>query len=372
MDANGRTSDSPAARAARAWRTSLPIERRHATNWRGCWIFAVNATIYCALFGGVFLAPTWWLNLVCLLALPMAIGAMFVIGHDAAHLTLVRSYQLNHVLGRWAFLPAYHPFASWTHAHNVLHHGGTCLQQKQPDFPPLSKREYDALPAWRRWRYRLYRTPLGVGICYLFDFFGRFLLFPSPTNRTQRRITFEFDRIFVFAFLGLQLGIAYWLTAYTPEPLSPRWAHALIGVFAPWVIWIYFMGVVTFVQHTHPRTAWYDDEKEWSFYHVQLLSTTHMVLPKPIARMLHNIMDHPAHHIDPTIPLYELPASQRLLEQQTPEHSIVERLTVGEYLRICRICKLYDFREHRWLDFHGRPTSESAIPNSEMQFLATN
>jgi omega-6 fatty acid desaturase (delta-12 desaturase) len=355
-------AESPAARAAREWRTNLPIERRRATNRHGLTVFLVSASAYLALLCGVFLAPTWWWNFLCLLALPMAIGAMFVIGHDAAHLTLVRSYRLNHILGRLAFLPAYHPFSSWTHAHNVLHHGGTCLKQKQPDFPPLSKPEYDALPAWHRCLYRLYRTPYGVGLCYVFDFFGRFLLFPRRENRPQRRLAFQVDRLLVLAYFGLQLLAANWLTAHTPDPVVPRAAHAIIGVLAPWVLWIYFMGVVTFVQHTHPRTAWYDDENEWSFYHVQLLSTTHMVLPTPIARMLHNIMDHPAHHIDPTIPLYELPASQMLLEEQAPEHSIVERLTVREYLRICRTCKLYDFRAHRWLDFHGRPTSGSTVP----------
>jgi omega-6 fatty acid desaturase (delta-12 desaturase) len=124
---------------------------------------------------------------------------------------------------------------------------------------------------------------------------------------------------------------------------------------------MYFMGVTTFVQHTHPRAAWYDDEDEWQFYHVQLRSSTHMVLPGPLAAVLHNIMDHPAHHIDPTIPLYELPESQSLLEREAPEDSIVVPLTWREYLRICRSCKLYDYRRHCWLDFDGRPTTEMGL-----------
>jgi omega-6 fatty acid desaturase (delta-12 desaturase) len=120
-------------------------------------------------------------------------------------------------------------------------------------------------------------------------------------------------------------------------------------------------GAASFVQHTHPRTAWYDREDEWSFYHVQLRSSTHAVLPWPLGPMLHNIMDHPAHHIDPTIPLYELPASQKLLEERAPEHSVVVPLTVREYLRICRVCKLYDYRRHCWLDFDGNPTTAEGL-----------
>ena len=358
MSTSNRNSESAAATAARAWRTSLPREHRRVTNLRGTWVFLLSGSIYLALFIGIFLAPTWWLCLACLAVMPMAIGAMFVIGHDAAHFALVRSFRLNRILGRLAFLPAYHPFTAWRYVHNVLHHGGTCLKQKQPDFPPLSKHEYDAFPRWRRAVYRLYRTPPGIGLCYLFDFFGRFMFMPNRRNLSPERWAFEADRLLVIAFLVLQIVVGYLLTAYTVDLFVPGLVYAIGGVIVPWLIWIYFMGVVTFVQHTHPRTVWYDDEKEWTFYHVQLTSTTHMVLPRPLGRMLHNIMDHPAHHIDPTIPLYELPASQELLEEQAPEHSIVVPLTLGEFLRICRLCKLYDYRQHRWLDFAGQPTTE--------------
>jgi omega-6 fatty acid desaturase (delta-12 desaturase) len=72
-------------------------------------------------------------------------------------------------------------------------------------------------------------------------------------------------------------------------------------------------------------------------------------------------MDHAAHHIDPTIPLYELPPSQKLLEEFAPAYSIVERLTIRKYLLICRTCKLYDYRLHCWLDFDGNRTTQPMI-----------
>src|SRR5258708_768090 len=103
-------TERSAAEAARAWRANLPRDRRRASDLRGGVIFAFNIVIYALLFVGVFLAPTWWLCLACFAVLPFSIGAMFVIGHDAAHFTLVRSYWLNRVLGRLALLPAYHPY----------------------------------------------------------------------------------------------------------------------------------------------------------------------------------------------------------------------------------------------------------------------
>ena len=97
-------------------------------------------------------------------------------------------------------------------------------------------------------------------------------------------------------------------------------------------------------------------------YHVQLKSTTHVVFPGPIGRLLHNIMEHAAHHLDPAIPLYELPRSQRLLEQECAEHAVVIPWTLSDYFRTCAACKLYDFRRHCWTDFAGVATTPTGLP----------
>src|SRR5271166_5916802 len=141
------------------------------------------------------------------------------------------------------------------------------------------------------------------------------------------------------------------------EGVIPPDLYAVVGVVLPWLLWIWFMGFVSFIQHTHPRLAWYDRLDEWSFYHVQLKSTAHVVFPWPIGSVLHNIMEHAAHHLDPAIPLYELPRGQRLLEQKCPEHAVVIPWTPMDYFRTCAACKLYDFRRHCWTDFNGMQTT---------------
>lgn len=345
--------------AARAWRKDLPQQHRNTDDLRAVMIFARSALAYTLLFAGIFLLPAWWARLACMAAMPVVIGALFVIGHDAAHGALARSEGLNRLLARLALLPAYHPYTSWRYAHNVLHHGGTCLKQKQPDFPPMSQNEFKDSPRWRQRLERVYRSAAGVGVCYALEFYARYLLFPANDKRSHKTAAFHLDRLLVLGFLIMQLAAGYSLATLNPSLNIVPSLYAGIVVL-PWMAWMYFMGVVTFVQHTHPRTVWYDDPDEWSFYHVQLCSSTHMVLPSVIDYLLHNITHHPAHHIDPTIPLYELPASQRLLEEAAPEHSVVIPFTLAEYLRICRACKLYDYRRHCWLDFDGRPTSEPA------------
>jgi acyl-lipid omega-6 desaturase (Delta-12 desaturase) len=358
-----RNVDAPSAdEAARQWRTSLPAELRRRCLRRGGVLLSLAAVGYVAAMVGAVCLPTFFWRTFSLSLAPLMIGALFVIGHDAAHNSFTPYGWLNRLLGRLVLLPAWHPYTSWVFAHNILHHGGTNLRGKHPDFVPLTKEEYDRLPRWRRLLEKLYRSPVGSGPCYLFGFYLGYILFPTKERRPPRRRQFEWDRLLVLGFFALQILGMYLLACRTTGLFLPPLAYAFFDVILPWMVWLQFMGFVTFIQHTHPQLAWYDDPKEWSFYHVQLKSSTHVVFPFPIERLLNNIMDHAAHHIDPAIPLYHLPQSQRLLEQSCEEHAAVIRWSLLQHWELCRICKLYDFVRHCWTDFEGNATSETGLP----------
>lgn len=352
-----------AAEDARRWRAALPREWRRSSTLHGASLAVVTIALYVGLFLGYFLLPWWPLRVGCLMLTPLVIGSLFVIGHDAAHNSLTPVGWLNRVLGRLVFLPAWHPYTSWTHSHNTLHHGWTCFKGRHPDFPPYTKAEFDRLPLWRRLLERVYRSPLGIGLYYTLDFWVKHLLFPRGERRSPFTVSFHLDRLLVLAFFVAQCAVAWWLSVRLHGETWRAVGHATAGVFVPFGMWIWFMGFVSFIQHTHPLCAWYDDEAEWTFYHVQLKSTTHIVFPWPIEPLLNNIMDHAAHHLDPTIPLYHLPQSQRLLEETAPAHAVVIHWTPWEYLRTCAACKLYDFDRHCWTDFDGNPTSPLNLPS---------
>lgn len=350
------------ADAARAWQASLPRRSRRSSNVRGGLIFGLSAAVYALLFAAAFLAPVPFLRIAAVAVMPVVIGALFVIGHDAGHGSLMRTGCLNRLLGRLAMLPAWHPFTSWSYAHNSMHHGWTNFKGREPAFPPFTLEEFRRLPLWRRLLERLYRTPPGIGFYYTVDFYFKHLVFPRAEHRSPYRVAFQLDRLLVAPFFAGQLALGWVLAGTTPDRVLPEWGTVAHAVLLPWLLWIWFMGFVSFIQHTHPLMAWYDREDEWSFYHVQLRSTAHVVFLWPVERLLHNIMDHPAHHIDPTIPLYELPRSQKLLEEACPEYAVVIPWTPLEYLRTCSACKLYDFRRHCWTDFNGVPTSPQGLP----------
>jgi acyl-lipid omega-6 desaturase (Delta-12 desaturase) len=80
-------------------------------------------------------------------------------------------------------------------------------------------------------------------------------------------------------------------------------------------------------------------------------------MPRWFASLTHDVMDHPVHHLHPRIPCYRLRAAQAKFNELLGEHAIVEKYTLRSFLRALRTCKLYDFENHRWLDFDGKPTT---------------
>jgi omega-6 fatty acid desaturase (delta-12 desaturase) len=67
-------------------------------------------------------------------------------------------------------------------------------------------------------------------------------------------------------------------------------------------------------------------------------------------------MEHTAHHVDMSIPLYKLKQAQSILEAALPGRIIVQRFSWRWYAQTARRCKLYDLTAKRWTDFQGRPT----------------
>jgi omega-6 fatty acid desaturase (delta-12 desaturase) len=135
---------------------------------------------------------------------------------------------------------------------------------------------------------------------------------------------------------------------------------ALIGFgFAiPFMFWNCSMGFVVYQHHTHPEVPWFGDRERWTFFAGQVGCVVHVELPRPIELFLHNILDHTAHHVDPKIPLYNLPDAQKRLEAAYPEQIKIVPWTFGSYFHTLRTCRLYDYENHRWLDYDGTPTSE--------------
>jgi omega-6 fatty acid desaturase (delta-12 desaturase) len=118
------------------------------------------------------------------------------------------------------------------------------------------------------------------------------------------------------------------------------------------------------VQHTHPEVAWFDKRDEWQKRLGFITTTINVVVPKSLGNILHDILEHGAHHVNTGVPLYRLRAAQTALKNAVPQLARVYVLNWKRYWATVRTCKLYDYANHQWLDFKGRVTAAPLFPDT--------
>lgn len=284
-----------------------------------------------------------------------------MVGHDACHGSLTPRPLLNRILGRLAFVHTLHPYTSWKHSHNGLHHGWTNVRGKDIVFVPFSKGEYDRLPRWRRWAERRFRSPFGLPAFYFFTIWLPYEVFPRADRapRGNDRVRFQLDRLFVLAYLTILIAVLWNAAEITGQSVS---AMLALGLLLPQLVFQSAMSFVSYVHHTHTRAPWYRSDQDYVYFNSQVRSTVHSEFPAPIEFVLHRILDHTAHHSDPRVPLYNLHSTQAALERMYPLEVIHEPWSLRKFLRTMRTCRLYDYENLRWLDWDGTPLTAPSVP----------
>ncbi len=336
----------------------IPAASRNASVSRGLLLFLISTFGYVATFAGTLAVSSLIAKVILSGANGIFISLLFVIGHDACHGSLTPSPRLNRVLGRLAFLPSLHLYSSWEYTHNTLHHTYTNVRTRDIVYVPFTLEEFKALPRWRQLLEKIYRSPLGLGLgfLYLFEIYFPHELFPTAARRARNKPAwiFQADRALVTVYFLSILAVIF---LGSPHGGAELLLSLLLAFVVPYSIWTYLMGFVTFQHHTHPNVRWFADESDWNFFKGQVASTIHVEFPWIIDVILHNIMQHTAHHVDPRIPLYNLRESQRSLEDRYSAEIIHYRWSLKQFFETMRTCHLYDYQNHRWLDFRGNPTT---------------
>ena len=313
----------------------------------------------------VALAP-WWAKVPLAAVNGFIIGIFFIVGHDACHGTLLPRRWMNRIAGRFCLLPALHPYTAWVHNHNGLHHGFTNIKEKDPGVPPLSPAEYRALAGWQRWLYRLGRKWYGLGVLYFVEMWLKWEVLPSPARAPRNPRAYRLDRLLVLAFglvwIGAMAAAGWWQGG----PIGAV-ALVVIGFVIPQAVWNWLIAFLILQQHTHPRVPWYSEQDlpSPSYYEAQVKATPHVHFPAPFRFLMRHVMEHTAHHADPGIPLYRLTEAQKELEQTYRRDMVRVLWTRASFLRTLRVCRLYDYAEHRWVDYDGTPMTERLLPEKE-------
>ena len=340
----------------------LRIDERHRQRGLGPGLASLGGAtaFWMVTLAAVILAP-WWAKVPLGLLNGLAIGVLFIVGHDACHGALFPYRRLNRLSGRFCLLPALHPYCAWVHNHNGLHHGFTNIKEKDPGFPPLSFAEYHALPAWRRWLYRNSRTWYGMGLLYFMDMWVKWEFWPTRARAPRNRRAFFRDRLYVVLFAALWIGLLIAAAEWLDDSAV---GLVLVAFVLPQMAWNWLTGFIIYQQHTHPRVPWYSelDRPSPSFFEAQVQATPHLIFPAPFRFILRNLMEHTAHHADPAVPHYQLEDAQKSVERAYRHDMIRVMWTPAGFREMLRVCRLYDYESHRWIDYDGTPLSEPLLP----------
>jgi acyl-lipid omega-6 desaturase (Delta-12 desaturase) len=316
-------------------------------------VFILDVTLFVASTALVLLPDSLLLKLFGMLCVTTAIVRLFLVGHDACHDSFFGSSRLNAICGRIAFLPSMTAFSLWEVGHNTAHHGFNNLKGRDQVWAPYSKAEFDRLPGYRQSLERLYRCGIGWGAYYLIEMWWKKLYFASRKEIGSSRRRYKLDSLLVTA------GAALWIAVVVVAArLTGQSAGLLVGlaIVGPFLMWNTVIGFVVFLHHTNPRIAWFKNRQEWQRHRAYLTSTARVRFPLGLDRMMHSIMEHNAHHMNPRISMFTLRAAQQVLREKFPNLCDFH-LNPRSYMDIVRRCKLYDFTNHAWQDFAGQVTA---------------
>jgi omega-6 fatty acid desaturase (delta-12 desaturase) len=309
----------PHRKIIRSW--VIPISQRSTAI-----ALALSVLDFC-LFGASLAAVIWVPWLLAKIALGVVngfiIGRLFILGHDACHQAFTPSRKLNTWLGRLLFMPSLTPYSLWAVGHNVVHHGYTNLKGFDFVWQPRSLEEFRALPRWRQRLERIYRSGFGPGLYYMIDMWWKRMYFLEEADAHPSR------RIHVGWRTGDHRG-----RPVGRRPGLGRASHRAIVLDpagdrlcdSPAVLEGHdrLRGVC---HHTHTSVAWYEDKVTWAAAQPFVSTTVHLTFGRYWGSLVHHIMEHTAHHVDMSVPLYRLKQAQKKLETMLPGRIVIQRFS---------------------------------------------
>lgn len=340
----------PHRKVLREW--LIPLSTR--TTLRALALLVLDYALFALAIAGTLLLDAIWAKLLCGLSAGFVIGRLFIIGHDACHQSLTPHRTLNKWIGRIAFLPSITPYSLWDIGHNVVHHGYTNLKGVDFVWAPLTQTEYQALNPLQRLMNRIYRSGWAPGLYYMIEIWWNRMFFPNSDHMPTRRRVFLLDNLLVSVFGLAWVALMTWLSIATGQSIA---VVLITGVLVPFLFWNAMIGFVVYVHHTHIQVSWHEDKSTWSKAQPFVSTTVHLTFPLRIGALMHHIMEHTAHHVDMSIPLYRLKAAQKHLEDMLPGRIVIQAFSWRWYFDTARRCKLYDFGRRCWTDYAGRNTS---------------
>ncbi len=220
--------------------------------------------------------------------------ALFVVGHDCGHQSFSKKKWLNDLIGHLAHTPILVPYHGWRISHRT-HHLNTGNIDNDESWYPVSESQYKEMP-WEQKIGRYYVFFLAYPV-YLFkrspNKEGSHFLPGSPLFKPSEK----WDVITSTVLWTCMVALLGFLT------YQWGWMWLLKNYAVPYIVFIIWLDVVTFLHHTEPDIPWYRGE-DWTFLKGAISSIDRNY--GFINHIHHDIGTHVAHHIFLNIPHYNL------------------------------------------------------------------
>jgi len=327
--------------------------------WKGIAYAVRDAVIYAATIAALaatdsplLVAPLWILS-------GLAISALFIVGHDAAHGSLFASSRLCYIVGQLCMLPSLHLYEMWVYGHNRIHHGHTTREVMDYVWHPSTPQEYAAMRPWQRLAHRIKWSWLGGGLYYLWDIWWTKMIRFTPPEKIVNEVRRDRWVVGTFAALATAALLGWGYSMYgTLTGAIWLWTKLLA---VPFVVWNYSIGIAVYVHHIAQDIHW-QTRREWEKFAAQMEGTTILHIPTFLNVFYHNIFLHVPHHVDMRIPFYGLPAATRALRESYGHVVRERRYRMRDYFTTTGRCKLFDFDKGVWCDYTGQSVEASPVP----------
>jgi omega-6 fatty acid desaturase (delta-12 desaturase) len=276
--------------------------------------------------------------LLTLLLAPITAGfvmRIFIIFHDCGHGSFFKSQKANDITGTIAGIIAFTPYYAWRHSHAVHHATSGDLDRRGiGDIWTLTKEEFEKLPRWQRFGYRVYRNPFIIFVVGPFlDFvvLQRFVSMNAATgSREKNSVIFTNLALLVLVIvMSLLIGVKALLLVQLP----------IIAIASSAGVYMFY------VQHQYENTYW-EHHEQWDFATAALYGSSYFKLPRILQWFSGNIGFHHIHHLSPRIPNYEL----ERCHNENPMFQ-VEPMTIRTSLKSIWV-RLWDEDRHKLVGYH--------------------
>ncbi|MBC7885735.1 MAG: fatty acid desaturase [Saprospiraceae bacterium] len=279
---------------------------------------------------------SYWLTFGLGLINSFFLVRIFIIQHDCGHRTFLDNSKARTVIGYICSLFSTIPYHYWAKSHHLHHsHNGQLEMRDIGDINTLTVNEYKSLNRTGKFKYRLYRSFLVMfflGPIYYVLIHNRL---PSISmdvfkNEKWRLWLNNLVLLTIFLLLGYFLGWAKFFTTHL----------TIIVMFSVIAIWFFY------VQHQHEE-AYKQWKDKWDYLTAALRGSTYYKVPRMFNWLTGNIGIHHIHHLNPSIPNYNL---KKALHENQWVNQYVTILTFWESLKLASN-KLWDESQQRMITF---------------------